>query len=113
MKFFQKILLVIVLSVIILLPFVFSKKIMESLVSEAKQDKIPGPVRLMLEPIKDTMKNSFGPDGKMKKDAIQPLKKAINDYLDNAENNMSKKQFKDILSSFSAISGEINDSIKF
>jgi hypothetical protein len=113
MKFFQKILLAIVLSIIILLPFVFSKKIMESLVSDAKQDKIPDPVRLMLEPIKDTMKNSFGADGKMKKDAIQPLKKAINDYLDNAENNMTKKQFKEILSSVAAISSEINDSIKF
>lgn len=113
MKFFQKIILVILLSVIILLPFVFSKKIMESLVSDAKQDKIPEPVRLMLEPIKKSMNDSFDADGKMKKDAIQPFKKAINDYLDNAQNNMTKKQFKDILSSFSAISSEINDSIKY
>lgn len=113
MKFFQKIILAILLSVIILLPFVFSKKIMESLVLDAKQDKIPEPVRLMLEPIKKSMNDSFDADGKMKKDAIQPFKKAINDYLDNAQNNMTKKQFKDILSSFSAISSEINDSIKY
>ena len=119
MKFFQKIILVILLSVIILLPFVFSKnmmesiKIKESLVSDAKQDKIPEPVRLMLTPIKNSMKDSFDADGKLKKDAILPFKKAINDYLDNAQNNMTKKQFKDILSSFAAISSEINDSIKY
>ena len=68
MKFFQKIILAILLSVIILLPFVFSKKIMESLVSDAKQDKIPEPVRLMLEPIKKSMNDSFDADGKMKKE---------------------------------------------
>ena len=174
MKFFQKIIIVILLSVIILLPFVFSKNIMESikikesLVSDAKQDKIPEPVRLMITPIKNTMKNSFGADGRVKKDALLPFKKAINDYLDNiqnnttnnqsnisaplslmltpikntmknsfgadgrvkkdaiqpfkktindyldyAENNMTKKQIKDILTSFAAISNEINDSIKF
>lgn len=113
MKFFQKIIIVIVLSIIVLLPFVFSKKIMESLVSDAKQDKIPAPIRMMLEPIKDAMKNSFDADGKLKKDSIQPLKKAINDYLDNAQNNMTKKQFKDMLASVAAISSEINDSIKF
>ena len=59
------------------------------------------------------MKKSFDADGKLKKDSIQPLKKAINDYLDNAQNNMTKKQFKDMLASVVAVSSEINDSIKF
>jgi uncharacterized protein YcbK (DUF882 family) len=113
MKFFHKIILVIVLSIIVLLPFVFSKKIMESLVSDAKQEKIPEPVKMLLQPIKDSINNSFDAEGKMKKDSIQPLKKAINDYLDNAQNNMTKKSFKDLLNSVTAISSEINDSITY
>ena len=141
MKFFQKIIIVILLSVVILLPFVFSKYMMESieikesLVSDTKQDKIPEPVRLMITPIKKSINDSFGADGRLKKDAILPFKKVINDsfgadgklikdailpfkkvindYLDNAQNNMTKKQFKDMLSSVAVISREINDSIKY
>ena len=119
MKFFQKIIIVILLSVVILLHFVFSKYMMESieikesLVSDTKQDKIPEPVRLMITPIKKSINDSFGADGRLKKDAILPFKKVINDYLDNAQNNMTKKQFKDMLSSVAVISREINDSIKY
>jgi hypothetical protein len=119
MNFFQNILFMIILSLLILLPFVFSKNILEyttvkeTLVSGTTPDvAIPPPIQGLITPIANIINNSFDSNGVLKHDSLQPLKQMITSYIDFiGRSGFKKQQLKEILSMITSVSGQLNGSL--